>query len=146
MYVFDTSVCAEALPYVEGERVGVVPGLLHQGVVHDAQLGLVALRVDLDLFVPDVLPERQANHVQVLTAIAEGAGQLHEHCHQQTTTDGAVVRRLGFELEVGFHVSVPELVSDVTFPAPEVFGVQLHNPICKHVKLITDLMMACCCT
>ena len=79
----------EPLPYVEGERVGVVPGLLHQGVVHDAQLGLVALRVDLDLLVPDVLPERQANHVQVLAAVAEGAGQLREHCHRQTSTKRA---------------------------------------------------------
>ena len=50
------------------------------------------------------------------------------------------MRSLGFELEVGVHVPVPERVSAVTFPAPEVFGVQLHNAICKHVKLITDLI------
>lgn len=48
--------------------------------MHGVQGGLVALRVDLDMLDPDVLPEAQAHHIQVITTITEGTRQLHEHC------------------------------------------------------------------
>lgn len=68
------------LPYLERERICVVSSLLQQGVVHGAQGGLVALGVDLDMLDPDVLPEAQAHHIQVVTTITEGTCQLHKHC------------------------------------------------------------------
>lgn len=49
--------------YLESERIRVVSSLLHQGVMHGGQGGLVALGVDLDLLDPDVLPEAQAHHI-----------------------------------------------------------------------------------
>lgn len=48
--------------------------------MHGVQGGLVALRVDLDMLDPDVLPEAQAHHIQVITTITEDTRQLHEHC------------------------------------------------------------------
>lgn len=65
--------------YLKGEGVRVVSGLLQQGLVHGAQAGLVALRVELDAVQPDVLPEAQAHHIQVIATVAEGTRQLHEH-------------------------------------------------------------------
>lgn len=50
--------------------------------MHGAQAGLVALRVQLETVEPDVLPEAQAHHIQVVTTITEGTGQLHKHCRQ----------------------------------------------------------------
>ena len=70
--------------YLESERIRVVSSLLHQGVVHGGQGGLVALGVDLDLLDPDVLPEAQAHHIQVVTTITEGTCQLHKHCWRTT--------------------------------------------------------------
>lgn len=70
--------------YLKGEGIRVVPSLLQQRVVHAAQGRLVALRVDLDLLDPDVLPEAEAHHVQVVAAVAEGARQLHKHCAGDT--------------------------------------------------------------
>lgn len=65
--------------YLKGEGIRVVPSLLQQHLVHAALGRFVALRVDLDLFDPDVLPEAETHHVQVVAAIAEGARQLHKH-------------------------------------------------------------------
>lgn len=79
-----TSGSLKILLYLKGEGVRIVPCLLQQGLVHGAQLGLVALRVDLYLLEPDVLPEAQAHHIQVLTAITEGTGQLYESCNMPT--------------------------------------------------------------
>lgn len=59
--------------------MGVVPSLLQQHVVHGAHCRLVVLRVDLDVLDPDVLPEAEAHHVQVVAAVAESARQLHKH-------------------------------------------------------------------
>lgn len=81
-----TLVTGQAVTHLKSERVSVVPGLLQQGLVHGAQSGLVVLRVDLDMLDPDVLPEAQAHHIQVVTTIAEGTCQLHKHC-QRTTVD-----------------------------------------------------------
>lgn len=67
-------------PYLKSEGIRVVPGLLQQGLMHGAQGGLVALRVDLDMLDPDILPEAQAHHIQVITTITEGTGQLDKHC------------------------------------------------------------------
>lgn len=72
--------CVCVMSYLKGERVRVVSALLHQSVVHVGQSGLVALWVDLDLMDPDVLPEAQAHHIQVVTTVAEGTCQLHKHC------------------------------------------------------------------
>lgn len=66
--------------HLKGEGIRVVPSLLQQRVVHAAQGRLVAVRVDLDLLDPDVLPEAEAHHVQVVAAVAESARQLHKHC------------------------------------------------------------------
>lgn len=65
--------------HLKGERVGVVSGLLQQGFVHGAQAGLVALGVELEAAHPDVLPEAQAHHIQVIAPVTEGTGQLHKH-------------------------------------------------------------------
>lgn len=72
--------------YLKGERIGVVSGLLHQGFVHGAQAGLVALGVELEAAQPDVLPEAQAHHIQVITTVTEGARQLHKHWEHITQT------------------------------------------------------------
>lgn len=65
--------------YLKGERIRVVAGLLQQGFVHGAQAGLLALGVELEAVQPDILPEAQAHHVQVIAAVTEGTGQLHKH-------------------------------------------------------------------
>lgn len=65
--------------YLKGERVRVVSGLLQQGLVHGTQAGLVALGVELGAAQPDILPEAQAHHIQVIATVPEGTRQLHEH-------------------------------------------------------------------
>lgn len=47
--------------------------------MHAAHCRLVAIWVDLDMLDPDVLPEAEAHHVQVVAAVAEGTRQLHKH-------------------------------------------------------------------
>lgn len=71
--------------YLKGEGIRVVPSLLQQHVMHAAQRRPVVLRVDLDMLDPDVLPEAEAHHVQVVAAVAERARQLHKHCAGDTT-------------------------------------------------------------
>lgn len=65
--------------HLKGEGVSVVPSLLQQGFVHGAQSRLVALGVDLNVGDPDVLPEAQTYHVQVVAAVTEGTHQVHKH-------------------------------------------------------------------
>lgn len=72
-------------PYLKAERVRSISGLLQQGFMHGGQSGLVTLRVDLDVLQPDVLPEAQPDHIQVITTVPEGARQLHENCKQRTS-------------------------------------------------------------
>ncbi len=72
------------LSYIKSESMCVVSGLLQQRIVHGSQCGLVALRVDLHVLDPDVLPEAQAHHIQVITAVTEGTCQLHKHCRHMT--------------------------------------------------------------
>lgn len=70
--------------YVKGEGVRVVARLLQQGVVHLAEFRLGAVGVQLVLREPDVLPEAQAHHIQVLAAVTEGTCQLYENCPHKT--------------------------------------------------------------
>lgn len=48
--------------------------------MHVAQGRLVALGVDLHVLDPDVLPEAQAHHIQVIAPVTESTRQLHKHC------------------------------------------------------------------
>lgn len=70
----------DIVSYLKSERICIVSSLLQQGVMHVVQGGLVVLRVDLYTLDPDVLPEAQAHHVQVIATVAEGTRQLHKHC------------------------------------------------------------------
>lgn len=65
----------------EGEGVGVWTQLLHQLLLQVTQsFNVLLLRwEDLDRADKQVFPEREAQDVQVLTAVAEGAGQSHKH-------------------------------------------------------------------
>lgn len=69
-------------PYLEGEGVGILPKLLHQLLLQRSE-GFGSLiwhrRVQLGGLHIDVLPEGQADHVEVIAAVAEGAGQRHIH-------------------------------------------------------------------
>lgn len=69
-------------PYLKGEGVGVLPKLLHQLLLQRSEClgGLVRhRRVQLGGQHVDVLPEGQADHVEVIAAVAERAGQRHIH-------------------------------------------------------------------
>lgn len=77
------------MSYLKSERICVVSSLLQQGVMHVVQGGLVVLRVDLDTLDPDVLPEAQAHHVQVIATVAEGTRQLHKHCGTNMIEDSS---------------------------------------------------------
>lgn len=51
--------------------------------MHGAEGGFVVLWVELVVVDPDVFPEAQTHHVQVIAAVTEGTGQLHEHCRKK---------------------------------------------------------------
>lgn len=86
--------------------------------MHAALGRLVVLRVDLDLLDPDVLPEAEAHHVQVVAAIAEGARQLHKHWAGDTTC--YLTQSTSQKLQQ----------TTLTFPVSKVFCVQLDDAIC----------------
>lgn len=51
--------------------------------MHGAEGGFVVLWVELVVVDPDVFPEAQTHHVQVIAAVTEGTGQLHKHCRKK---------------------------------------------------------------
>lgn len=105
--------------YLKGEGIRVVPSLLQQHLVHAVLGRLVALRVDLDMLDPDVLPEAEAHHVQVIAAIAEGARQLHIHWPETKL------------VILPSHNNISEATAaSPTFPVSKVFCVQLDDAIC----------------
>lgn len=65
----------------EGEGVGVWTQLLHQLLLQGAHSFLVLLLrwEDLDRTDKQVFPEGEAQDIQVLATVAEGAGQGHKH-------------------------------------------------------------------
>lgn len=65
----------------EGEGVGMLTQLLHQPLLQVTQsFSVLLLRwVDLDRANKQFFPEGEAQDVQVLAAVAEGAGQSHKH-------------------------------------------------------------------
>jgi len=67
-------------PYLEGEGVGMLAQLLDEPLLQPRQ-GLLLLGdrgEGLGVGHEEVLAEGQPQHVQVLAAVAEGAGQRHE--------------------------------------------------------------------
>ncbi|TNN64263.1 hypothetical protein EYF80_025514 [Liparis tanakae] len=130
------------LPLVIGSRLQGHGA--RQGVVHFGQSGLVALRVDLDVRDPDVLPEAQAHHVQVVGAVPEGARQLHKHCrHLGTDKCGAAlaprarIERLARVREQHlFPTNVPEIPpedSPVTFETLKTLRQSHDNKLMSNV-------------
>lgn len=95
--------------------------------MHGGQSGLVALRVDLDMLDPDVLPEAQTHHIQVVAAVAEGTCQLHKHC-QHIIVD-SVFRYEFLMTRLGRVLKESGSFLDVTFPVSEVCWVQLDNTL-----------------
>lgn len=67
--------------YREGEGVSVLTQLLHQLLLQGTHSFFVLLLrwEDLDRADKEVFPEGEAQDVQVLAAVAEGAGQSHKH-------------------------------------------------------------------
>lgn len=121
----------DIVSYLKSERICVVSSLLQQGVMHVVQGGLVVLRVDLDTLDPDVLPEAQAHHVQVIATVAEGTRQLHKHCGTHIIED------------VPSFITIREgkcgSFYDLTFSVSKVFCVQLDNTVCE-VQTISYLL------
>lgn len=84
----------------------------------------MAVRVDLDLLDPDVLPEAEAHHVQVVAAVAESARQLHKHCkgehgslfHPDTTSSQEL------QPPLSPFLSPKSFVSSLTTPSVEGDG------------------------
>lgn len=90
-----------AVPDLKGERVGVLAQLLDEALLQPRQ-GLLVLGgwwEGLHVGHKQVLAKGQAQDIQVLPAIAEGAGQRHIDCGEQ----GALRRGLGEQ-----QVSPPE--------------------------------------
>lgn len=94
--------------------------------MHGAHSGLVALGVNLDVLDPDVLPEAQTHHIQVITTVTEGTRQLHKHCGHINRFLILLLSRQTTQLWKGM-----ELFYDVTFSLSKIFGVQLYNALCK---------------
>ena len=71
-----------AVPDLKGERVGVLAQLLDEALLQPSQ-GLLVLRgwrEGLHVGHKQVLAKGQAQDIQVLPAVAEGAGQCHIDC------------------------------------------------------------------
>lgn len=92
--------------------------------MHGAQGGLVALRVDLDMMDPDILPEAQAHHIQVITTITEGTGQLDKHCWYMRQ-DLLLYCNLSSQHGRGFS---EELFGILPFLVPKSFGSSFTIP------------------
>lgn len=114
--------------YFKSESMRVVSSLLQQGVMHGAQGGLVALRVDLDVLDPDVLPEAQAHHIQVVATIAEGTRQLHKHCQHITVGAFFHCDLVHLQMTQEFHV---ELFMMLPFLSPKSVGSSFTTPSVK---------------
>lgn len=95
--------------------------------MHVAQGRLVALGVDLHVLDPDVLPEAQAHHIQVIAPVTESTRQLHKHCPH--TTAGLLFHCCASLTPV--HDSTLRALCDVTFSVSKVFCVQLYDAVCE---------------
>lgn len=109
--------------------------------MHLAQSGPVGLRVDLDTVDPDVLPEAQAHHIQVVTTITEGTCQLHKHC-QHIIVDSL------FHYDV-LHLEMTrlgkELLMMLPFLSPKSAGSSFTIPSVKEtVQTILYLSSSLC--
>lgn len=69
---------------LKGKGISLLSDLLQEEFLH-RRLGRVLPRgwVHLDALDPDVPPEGQPHHVQVVASVAEGAGQVDVDCKDQ---------------------------------------------------------------
>lgn len=87
---------------------------LHRGLSRVLPRG----RVHLDTLDPDVSPERQTHHVQVVASIAEGAGEVDVDCKE-----GGIFR---VPAVAGFSA----VWHSATFPAVEAGRVHFDGALC----------------
>lgn len=67
--------------YIECEGDALVAGFGHQSLMHCSLGGFVVCwGVQLYVLEPDVFSEGQANHIQVITPVAESTGKLNPSC------------------------------------------------------------------
>lgn len=73
---------------LDGKRISLLSDLIQEVFVHWG-LGRVLPRggIHLDAMDPDISPEGQPDHIQVLASVAEGTGEVDVHCR-----DGDIFR------------------------------------------------------
>lgn len=69
--------------HLEGEGLSLLSDFLHEEVNHLWLGGVASGGVNLDALDPDVSPEGQAHDIQVIASIAEGTGEVDEHCQDK---------------------------------------------------------------
>lgn len=106
-------------PDLKGKNISLLSDLPQEVFLHRGLRCVVPCgRVHLDALDPDVSPEGQAHHVQVITSVAEGAGEVDVHCKE-----GDIFR---VPAVTGFKI-----VSDSgTFPAVEAGRVHFDGALC----------------
>lgn len=75
---------------------------------------------------PDVSPEGQAHDVQVIASVAEGTGEVDEHCQDKERKSYVIF----VEPQLGVSSRLQKFFLTRTFSAFETRGVDFDNALC----------------